>query len=344
MDKYNLHLLGWKQFEELCTHIMQYVLGWTYTPFSMGKDGGRDGYYNGSGILNDKLLTGKFVSQCKHTTKSNAIFTYKVMSDEYRKINNLVATGGVQHYIIFTNYKLTAENEMDIVSRFEMIPGLNSCMIFGSEWLSSIIDSHKVLRRLVPRLYGIGDLSEILDERIMKQSEAVIEELGEVVSSFVSTKSYREALKAIIEHRFVILIGPPAVGKSAIATNICMSAIAEGESNATLILEHPNQFKDHWNPDDPHKTFWFDDVFGATSIDNSLVKAWATTLPKLSAAIKRGASVIFTSRDYIFNEAKNKLKQTAFPLLFNAQVHVNVNDLDIYEKEQILYNHQALCS
>lgn len=45
MSKYNLHQLGWKNFENLCGLIMQNVLGPTYTPFADGRDGGRDGFF-----------------------------------------------------------------------------------------------------------------------------------------------------------------------------------------------------------------------------------------------------------------------------------------------------------
>ena len=194
--------------------------------------------------------------------------TLSIVKDEIEKIQKLVKYYNIKHYIIFTNRKLSAKNDLEIREKFLGIKGLESCTILGSEWFDSIIDGDKRLRRLVPRLYGIGDLSEIIDERIYKQSREVIEDLKETVTTFVSTKAYQDAITAVMEKRFVILLGPPASGKSAIATNICMSAIAEDESNETLVLEDSVQFKEHWNPDNSKKVYWFDDVFGITNLDN----------------------------------------------------------------------------
>ncbi|UYY94326.1 hypothetical protein OIU11_01975 [Bacillus cereus] len=341
MDKYNMHLLGWKAFENLCTNIMQYIFGATYTPFSEGRDGGRDGYFEGEGNLNvnDKPLKGKFVFQCKHTSKTGKAFTLAIVKDEIPKITELVESMGIEHYIIFTNYDLSAGNDKEIKKEFLKISGLKSCTILGREWFESIIDANKFLRRLVPRLYGIGDLSEIIDERVHEQSKELLEELRANVLSFVSTKSYQSALKGIVDKRFVILLGPPAVGKTAIAATLCMTAIAEDESRETIILNDASEFRKYWNPSNPQKIYWFDDAFGTTNLDNFLLNQWERNFPLLNVALKKGATIIFTSRDYIFKEAQTKIKESVFPLLFDSQVHINVQDLTNSEREQILYNH-----
>ncbi|TAA67890.1 nSTAND3 domain-containing NTPase [Planococcus salinarum] len=308
MDKYNMHLLGWKSFESLCTNIMQYIFGATYTPFSEGKDGGRDGYFEGQSDieLNDKVLEGKFVFQCKHTSKEEKNLTFSIVENEVLKVTNLVKNTGIEHYIIFTNYNLSATNENLIKKEFLKIKGLKSCTILGQEWFESTIDANIFLRRLVPRLYGIGDLSEILDDRVHKQSSALLGELQANVLTFVNTNSYQQALKGIMEKRFIILLGPPAVGKTSIAATLCMTSIAENESHETVILNSANEFRKHWNPENPHKTYWFDDAFGSTNLDNLLLNEWERVFPLLNIAIKKGASIIFTSRDYIFKEARQR--------------------------------------
>ena len=37
--------------------------------------------------------------------------------------------------------------------------------VFGSTWICDQIRENKRLRMMVPRVYGLGDLSQILDER-----------------------------------------------------------------------------------------------------------------------------------------------------------------------------------
>jgi hypothetical protein len=55
--------------------------------------------------------------------------------------------------------------------------------------------------------------------------------------------------------------------------------------------------------------------------------------------LDKGAKIVMTSRDYIFNDAKKDLKKGAFPLLHESQVVIDVQKLTITEKRQILYNH-----
>lgn len=49
-----------------------------------------------------------------------------------------------------------------------------------------------------------------------------------------------------------------------------------------------------------------------------------------------------TSRDYIYNRARQDLKESAFPLLSESKVVIDVHDLADLEKQQILYNHLKL--
>ena len=54
------------------------------------------------------------------------------------------------------------------------------------------------------------------------------------------------------------------------------------------------------------------------------------------------AKIVMTSRDYIYNRARKDLKESAFPLLKESQVVIDVHDLSADEKRQILYNHLKL--
>jgi hypothetical protein len=58
--------------------------------------------------------------------------------------------------------------------------------------------------------------------------------------------------------------------------------------------------------------------------------------------LRKGAKIVMTSRDYIYNRARNDLKESAFPLLRESQVVIDVRDLTGEEKRQILYNHLKL--
>jgi hypothetical protein len=87
-----------------------------------------------------------------------------------------------------------------------------------------------------------------------------------------------------------------------------------------------------------------DDAFGATQFDWSEAAAWNRSFSHLQSAIRKGARVVFTSRDYIYRSARQHLKESAFPLLRESQVVIHVEQLSKDEKEQILYNHIRLGS
>ena len=63
---------------------------------------------------------------------------------------------------------------------------------------------------------------------------------------------------------------------------------------------------------------------------------------QLRAMMRRGAKIVMTSRDYIYNRARKDLKENAFPLLRESQVVVDVHNLALDEKRQILYNHMKM--
>ncbi|WP_375166573.1 hypothetical protein [Bradyrhizobium sp. USDA 4532] len=66
------------------------------------------------------------------------------------------------------------------------------------------------------------------------------------------------------------------------------------------------------------------------------------TFPHIRAAIRRGAKFVFTSRDYIYKNARNFLKESALPVIQDSQVVIRVEQLSKDEREQILYNYIRL--
>lgn len=56
----------------------------------------------------------------------------------------------------------------------------------------------------------------------------------------------------------------------------------------------------------------------------------------------RGAKIVMTSRDYIYSRARQDLKVSAFPLMGESQVVIDVHELSVPERQQILYNHLKL--
>jgi hypothetical protein len=107
-------------------------------------------------------------------------------------------------------------------------------------------------------------------------------------------------------------------------------------------VRHPDEFVQHWNPNEGNQFFWFDDAFGTTQYQHELSDDWNRTFPHIAAALARGAKLLMTSRTYIFASAMRDLKYEALPVIRESQVVIHVSELTGAEKAQILYNHIKL--
>jgi hypothetical protein len=339
---YELHSLGWKAFQDLCSTITSEIWGQTIQSFFSGKDGGRDGAFHG--VWKPKageVFAGAFTTQCKFTAKRDKRIRLADLKDEMVKAKSLAARGLAANYILMTNASLTAEAEAEMKRAFESIPGIKCFAGYGGEWISRVIRESSRLRMLVPRIYGLGDLSQILDERAYAQAREILSALGDDLAKFVITDAFRQSAKAVVEHGFVLLLGEPASGKSTIAAALAVGA-ADVWGCSTVKVRDADDFVTHWNPNDPNQFFWVDDAFGATQFDWATAAGWNRAWSHMHAAVRKGARVLFTSRDYIYRSARQHLKESAFPLVRESQVVIYVEKLTKEEKEQILYNHIRL--
>lgn len=338
---YELHSLGWKAFQNLCSTIVSEIWGQTIQIFFDSQDGGRDGAFNGNWCRNQSdNYSGTYTVQCKFTANNNKLIKLSDLSDEVVKAKRLAEQGLADNYFLFTNAKLTGKNDEVIRNQFESITNLNKCVVYGRERISQMILESKKLRMMVPRIYGLGDLSQILDQRAYEQAQEILSSLGDDLNKFIITDAYRQSAKALEEHGFVLLLGEPMCGKSTIAAALAMGAL-DAWGCSTVKVRDADDFVKHFNPNEK-QLFWVDDAFGPTQIDWSSAINWSKTFPHVNAAIRKGAKVIFTSRDYVYKSARQHLKESALPVIKESQVVIEVLDLSKDEKEEILYNHIRL--
>lgn len=339
---YELHSLGWKAFQQLCVAVASEVWGQTVQGFYDSHDGGRDGAFHGQwSVRSGEIFSGSFTAQCKFSSQPTKALRLNDLKDETSKIERLAARGLADNYFLFTNARLTGDFEQKLRNKIGSIPGVKHFAAYGNDRISQFIHESARLRMLVPRIYGLGDLSQILDERAYAQSQEILSALGDDLSKFVLTSAYRKAAKAIIEHGFVLLLGEPMCGKSTIAAALALGALDEWGCS-TIKIRDADEFVKHSNPHDRQQFFWVDDAFGATQLDVAATFKWNSAFPHLHAAVKRGARVIFTSRDYIYRNARSFIKEAALPEILESQVVIKVQELSRSEKDQILYNHIRL--
>jgi energy-coupling factor transporter ATP-binding protein EcfA2 len=339
---FQLHQLGWKNFQQLCGTILRESLGQTYQVFADTDDGGRDGAFQGTWKpTKGERLKGTFTFQCKHSSRAGQGLSLAMLKDELGKAKQLAAKGLAQVYILITNVVVTASSEAAIRTEFESIPGLKCFRLFGKNWIEDQIRENKRIRRLIPRLYGLGDLTEILDDRAYAQASSILDHLGPDFSKFVTTEALSQAAHALEKSGFVLLLGEPCCGKSTIASALALGAADEWGSRLVFV-DSPQTFRQHWNPNDPQQFFWIDDAFGSTQYERERALDWNRMFQMFHGAIRQGAKFVLTSRDYIYEAAISDLKDESFVPIRNSQVVIRVEKLTLVEKEQILYNHIKL--
>lgn len=336
---YELHTLGWKSFQDLCHTVLRDIFGQQVQVYSPSNDEGRDGYFTGKFSINNEIqLNGATTIQCKFSKDPKKYIRLTSLKDEYKKAEELAKNGRCSNYILMTNFPVSGAMSRKIEDEFKTIPQIKNVLTFGYEWITSQINESSKLRMLVPRVYGLGDLSYIKEEESRKKALAVLDSMKDDLSKFVITEAYRKSAKVLSEKKVLILIGEPASGKSTIAASLTLAAMDKWG-----IIPHrinrAEDFEAKWNTDDPRQIFWIDDVFGSNSYQKEEVYKWNKLLKDFKAALERGARFIFTSRDYIFRSATNDLKVSDFPIFNDSQITIYLEEISLEEKRHILYNH-----
>lgn len=344
---YELHKLGWRAFQDLCGVVLQEVLGQTFTIFADTNDVGQDGAFHGLWTVpadepNKELENFTYrrmpvVVQCKFSVDPSGTLTPSDLDDELAKIEDLHKRGQCDGYMVLTNLRVTGRTHAWFVEEVRR-RGPEVTAILPGSWICAQIEKNWNLRRYVPRVYGLGDLTSILDDRRLRQARALLTSLTRELETFVPTSAYRNASDALTEHGFVLLLGEPACGKSTIAAMLSMTALDNWQCDV-MRVDSPEELLAHWNPDNPLQMFWVDDAFGSIRHEPHLTDAWARRMPEVMAAVVHGARVLMTSRDYIYREARPRLKEYVFPRLREHKVVIDVTELTADEKEQMLYNH-----
>jgi len=352
--RYRLDDLGWAQFEWLIQSLLKIQLGVGVEAWGGPGDHGCDAWSSGPLYfpLPNTQEAGPFVFQAKFVEGANAAgaepapaLLKAVQREALRIAKRLTARTWLQeprHYALLTNAVLSADVRSRLRSELtKAIPTSQVAILDGND-VSALLDQHPTIRRAFPQLLSLRDLdvllAEVVNHELLERSQAAKEAARDVVSVFVPTEAYGKAWRVLREHHFVVLEGPPEMGKSAIAWMLALNLICEGWHG--LVCDGPDDFFRGYDPA-VKQVFVADDAFGRTEYDPGRGRQWEVNLHRVFTLVNATHWLIWTSRKHILERARAAmdLQGTASRFPRPGEVLVDTTKLSPREKAFILYRH-----
>jgi hypothetical protein len=248
-----------------------------------------------------------------------------------------------RHYVLVTNAPVSPITREEIGALLAGAIG-DECQIHllnGSD-VCDLLDEHPNVRKSFPQLLGLRDLNELLASvvhaDVITKSRFAIELARELAPLIVPTAAYERALRVLAKHNFVVLEGPPEMGKSAIAWMVALVQVSLGWQ--AIVCDKPDELFANYDSNE-HQIFVADDAFGRGEYDVTRASQWERQIERALQLIDATHWLIWTSRKHLLERAKHELdlqgKASRFP--DPAEVLVDASELSIREKALILYRH-----
>lgn len=353
MLRYNLDSLGWYEFEGLVQTLLKARLGLGVEAWGGTRDWGRDAYFTGELEYPSKMRDkGPFLFQSKFVDSANApgaaptANLMRAVAKECEMIRERVSHRAWKvlpnHYVLLTNAPISPETRQTIGEKVsEVIPKCATHIHDGTD-VCGWLDLSPEVARAFPQLLGLRDLEDLLrkwvNAEIITRSKEALKDAKLIAQVFVPTESYTQALRILNKHAFVVLEGPPEMGKTAIGRIISLTQVARGWE--AIECRAPNDIIKEHKPD-LKQVFIADDFFGRTEYEPSRVSLWQSDLPTILRMLDANHWLVLTSRAHLLRIAKANLdvgpEGRTFPGI--GEVVVTASKLTPSEKARILYRH-----
>ena len=167
-----LHTIGWRAFQDLCSQICEVMLQRPVEIFREAQDGGQGAVF----IVPAAHPTAPPVGtvQCKHTSDATKALRVQDLTPEIDHVRDLMAAGQADTYVFMTNMSVDAPVALAMRAKLREL-GVRKPHILGRQYIVRTIRSSARLRAMVPQVYGLGDLTSIIDERLSEQSRALLD-------------------------------------------------------------------------------------------------------------------------------------------------------------------------
>lgn len=328
MPNYNFQNLSPYEFEDLSRDLLQKHLNIILESFTIGKDGGIDFRYS---ISN----TNDIIIQCKKYDK----FT-QLISNLKKEVTKVKKKSPLR-YILVTSVGLTDENKKKIMTLFS--PYIqNTSDILGKDDINNLLGIFPEIEKNHFKLWlsSTNILDKILNSKTYNQSNFELEKINETINVYVDNESYYSAINIINQKKYVIISGIPGIGKTTLARILVFHFLANGFDEFIFLSDSINEgfslFKEGIK-----QIFLFDDFLGTNFLENKLTNNEEQRIIKFIEKIRKSDNkiLIFTTREYILSQAKQKYDAFNNPSIELAKCIIDLSQYTKLVRAKILYNH-----
>jgi len=296
--------LGWLQFERLCELVLEADAGIDPTRWEGSADSVRQFASMDELRFNGRILVPPVLVRCL-----------------WRRDNDVaLPPGQFRSVITFANQPLAEVGDL----------------VYGEAELLDAIRRLPELRFKLPAVLSLDAAPP--DPDALARSTLDIEATRELARVFVATPAWHRAVAVLKAHHFLVLTGPPEMGKTAIARMLGLALLTEGwEVHECTRPEQVEQRFDRARP----QLFIADDAFGSTEYRPDAAERWAGELDRILRATDERHWLVWTSRPAPLRAGLRRLHRERGGERFPnpAAVQVDASALGVEERTLILYRH-----
>jgi hypothetical protein len=327
---YRLDELGWLQFQELCAAIVGIDTGVTESSWTGSADRVRDVLLPKTALadLPTPVLAG--VVWLRPRVPSNR--HREVLLDSVGPLRERVVDTGAASVLLMTN-------EAELLDKHTITEALGYYVaVVGEQELSRRLDADAGLRRRVPAALGITDVDRLIPDGAEAASTLDRPAAERLARVFVATRPYRQAIASLEKNGFVVLTGPPEVGKTAIAQMLALAQLTDGWEAHDC--RHPDELFSRFRRD-VAQIFVADDAFGSTEYRPDTAERWARDLDRVLTRMDDRHWLVWTSRPAPLAAGLRRVHRERGLERFPdpGSVQVDASRLAVEEKALILFRH-----
>jgi Restriction endonuclease len=283
-----------KEFEALCCDLIGADQEHRIERFKSGKDGGVDArFFSSEGQ--------EVILQCKHWRRTglNPLIA-RIKKEEKRKVDKLKPS----RYLFATSVELSRADKQKIAELFS--PHIKrGDDVYGAEDLNQLLSKNSAIHQQHFKLWlhSVDVLSQLQNKPIFERTLFEMQEARRLAPRYVRTQNHVDATALLEQRKLLIICGEPGVGKTTLASQICLEYLANG-CQVFKIASQITEVEQVWD-DSSSQLFYFDDFLGANYLQ-ALNGYEGSQITSFMRRVKAASNKFFvlTSRSSVLNQGK----------------------------------------